>query len=146
MGFDPRVAVIGAGAFGVSTAAYLRSDGKVAAICKHPQEAAIDVPLVVDLDGTLIRSDLLVESAFAYIGENPLRILRLFTMLMGGKAALKAGIAAKTPIDVVHLPYDERVLALMEKARREGRKIYVASASNERYVSAIANHVGADGF
>jgi 4-hydroxybenzoate polyprenyltransferase/phosphoserine phosphatase len=110
------------------------------------QEIAIDVPLVVDLDGTLIRTDLLVESAFAHLGENPLRILSLFTMLMRGKAALKAGIAAETPIDAVHLPYDERVLALIEKARREGRKIYIASASNERYVSAIAKHVGADGF
>ena len=136
MGVDSQVAVIGAGAFGVSTVAYLRSQ----------QEAAIDVPLVVDLDGTLIRTDLLVESAFAHLGENPLRILRLFTMLMSGKAALKAGIAAETPIDPVHLPYDERVLALIEKARLEGRKIYIASASNERYVSAIADHVGADGF
>src|SRR5437899_3180556 len=110
------------------------------------QEIAIDVPVVVDLDGTLIRTDLLVESAFAHLGENPLRILSLFTMLMRGKAALKAGIAAETPIDAVHLPYDERVLALIEEARREGRKIYIASASNERYVSAIAKQVGADGF
>jgi 4-hydroxybenzoate polyprenyltransferase/phosphoserine phosphatase len=110
------------------------------------QEFGIDVPLVVDLDGTLIRTDLLVESAFAHLGENPLRILSLFTMLMRRKAALKAGIAAETPIDAVHLPYDERLLALIEKARREGRKIYIASASNERYVSAIAKHVGADGF
>ncbi|KRQ97106.1 UbiA family prenyltransferase [Bradyrhizobium valentinum] len=110
------------------------------------QEAAIEVPLVIDLDGTLIRSDLLVESAFAHVGANPLRILRLFTLLMSGKAALKAGIAANTSIDPAHLPYDERVLALLEKARREGRKVYVASASNERYVSAVANHIGADGF
>jgi 4-hydroxybenzoate polyprenyltransferase/phosphoserine phosphatase len=109
-------------------------------------DVPIDVPLVVDLDGTLIRTDLLVESAFAHLGENPLRILSLFTMLMRGKAALKAGIAAETPIDAVHLPYDERVLAQIEKARRDGRKIYIASASNERYVSAIAKHVGADGF
>ena len=65
---------------------------------------------------------------------------------MSGKAALKAGIAAKTPIDAAHLPYDERVLALVEKAHWEGRKVYVASASNERYVSAVANHIGADGF
>jgi 4-hydroxybenzoate polyprenyltransferase/phosphoserine phosphatase len=125
---------------------YLENNFQLEAAIDVPLEAAIDVPLVVDLDGTLIRSDLLFESAFAHIGENPLRTLRLFTMLMGGKAALKAGIAAKTPIDVVHLPYDERVLALIENARGEGRKIYIASASNERYISAIANHVGADGF
>ena len=89
------------------------------------QEAAIGVPLVIDLDGTLIRSDLLVESAFAHVGANPLRILRLFTLLMSGKAALKADIAANTPIDAAYLPYDERVLALLEKAHREGRKVYV---------------------
>ncbi|WOH56089.1 UbiA family prenyltransferase [Bradyrhizobium sp. BWC-3-1] len=136
MGVDSRVAVVGPEASGVSTVAYLRPQ----------QEAAIDVPLVIDLDGTLIRTDLLVESAFAHLGENPLRILRLFTMLMRGKAALKAGIAAETPIDPLHLPYDERVLALIEKARLEGRKIYIASASNERYVSAIADYVRADGF
>jgi 4-hydroxybenzoate polyprenyltransferase/phosphoserine phosphatase len=136
MGVDSRVAVIGAGAFGGSTVAYLQSQ----------HEIPVDVPLVVDLDGTLIRTDLLVESAFAHLGENPSRIFSLFAMLMRGKAALKASIAAETPIDAGHLPYDERVLALIEKARREGRKIYIASASNERYVSAIADHVGADGF
>lgn len=111
-----------------------------------PQAMAIEVPLVVDLDGTLIRSDLLVESAFAHLGANPLRVLGLFALAMGGKAALKAGIAAQTPVDAARLPYDERVLALVEKARREGRRVYIASASNERYVSAVANHIGADGF
>ncbi len=42
-------------------------------------------PLVVDLDGTLIRTDLLVESFFAYLGAEPLRILSLATALRGEK-------------------------------------------------------------
>jgi 4-hydroxybenzoate polyprenyltransferase len=106
----------------------------------------MDAPVVVDLDGTLLRSDLLIESAFAFVGSHPLRIVSLIGLLSRGKAALKDGIASKTAIDVKHLPYDDRVLEIMEEARRDGRKIYIASASNERYVEAIASHLGVDGW
>lgn len=108
--------------------------------------AATREPLVVDLDGTLVGSDLLVESAFAHVGKNPLAIFSLLSALRRGRAALKNAIAAETSIDVAHLPYDERVLELIAEARAEGREIHVASASNERYVSAVAAHVGADGW
>jgi 4-hydroxybenzoate polyprenyltransferase/phosphoserine phosphatase len=103
--------------------------------------------LVVDLDGTLVRSDLLVESAFAFVGANPhLRIPEMIGLLARGKAVLKAAIAAATAIDVANLPYDERVVALIASARAEGRKVYLASARNERYVEAVAAHVGAEGW
>jgi 4-hydroxybenzoate polyprenyltransferase/phosphoserine phosphatase len=104
-------------------------------------------PLVVDLDGTLVRSDLLVESAFTYLGQNPFRAAGFLAMLWRGKAALKAEIAAKTEIDVTCLPYDEDVLSLIRERRAAGHQIYLASASNERYVRAVANHLGLfDGF
>lgn len=99
-------------------------------------------PLVVDLDGTLIKSDLLIESFFANIGSNPARILKLPSVLMRGKAYLKAWIAKETLIDVTALPYDARVIALVREAREAGRKVYLASASNERYVKAVSEHLG----
>lgn len=99
------------------------------------------VPLVVDLDGTLISSDLLVESAFAHVGANPLGVVGVVQALMRGKAALKAHIAARTPLDVADLPYDEAVLDLIRRAKSEGRKVVLASASNERYVKAVAEHL-----
>lgn len=102
--------------------------------------------LVLDLDGTLIRTDLLVESAALYLSHKPSRIFSLFRLLGCGKAALKAGIAAVTPRDVRHLPYNAHVLDLIARARADGRKIYLASASNERYVSLVAEHIGADGW
>src|SRR6516162_8926944 len=46
-------------------------------------------PLVVDLDGTLVRSDLLVESAFAHLGHDPLRVASLLVAIRHGKAAFK---------------------------------------------------------
>jgi 4-hydroxybenzoate polyprenyltransferase/phosphoserine phosphatase len=99
-------------------------------------------PLVVDLDGTLIRSDLLVESGFAHLGHDPLRVVGLLLAALRGKAAVKAEIAAKTEIDVSHLPYDEDVVSLIRQRRAAGHQVYLASASNERYVRAVADHLG----
>src|SRR5262249_22614833 len=93
-------------------------------------------PLVVDLDGTLINSDLLIETAFAYLGQNPAKVVDLFSALSRGKAALKAKIAAAIDVDASLLPYNGEVLKLIHQARSEGRQIYLASASNEKYVRA----------
>jgi 4-hydroxybenzoate polyprenyltransferase len=99
-------------------------------------------PLVVDLDGTLVRSDLLLESAFADLGRNPWRVVSLFSAIRRGRAALKAEIAANTDIDASHLPYDEDVVSLIRQRRAAGNQVYLASASNERYVQAVADHIG----
>jgi 4-hydroxybenzoate polyprenyltransferase/phosphoserine phosphatase len=98
-------------------------------------------PLVVDLDGTLIRTDLLVESLFAYLGADPLRFWSLAAALRKGKAPFKADIARRVAIDPAHLPYDDRVLSLIHDARDNGRRVFLASASNERYVRDVAQHL-----
>jgi 4-hydroxybenzoate polyprenyltransferase len=98
-------------------------------------------PLVVDLDGTLVRSDLLVQSVFAHLGHNLFRLVGLLSTMRRGKAPLKAEIAAKTDIDVSLLPYDEDVVSLIRQRRAAGAQVYLASASNERYVRAVADHL-----
>lgn len=104
--------------------------------------APVDPPLVVNLDETLNQSDLLLESLFAHLGANPLRLLSLLSSLSRGRAQLKAEIASETPIEAVQLPYDERVLAHLREALAGGRPTYLASASNERYVRDVAEHLG----
>jgi hypothetical protein len=113
-------------------------------IITKPDEQIEDsaVPLAVDLDGTLLRSDLLVETAFAHVNADPSQLISMFTALSKGKAALKAEIAAGVNIDPSSLPYDERVLDLVSQAKSAGRPVYLVSASNERYVRAIADHLG----
>jgi beta-phosphoglucomutase-like phosphatase (HAD superfamily) len=118
------------------SAAVMLSDTKASSVAPKLK------PLVVDLDGTLIRSDLLVESAFAHVGSNPWRVVSLVSAMRRGKAALKAEIAAETDIDVSRLPYDEKVVALIRQRRSAGSEVYLASASNERYVQAVADHLG----
>lgn len=99
-------------------------------------------PLVVDVDGTLLRTDLLHEGTLALLGRHPALAFRLPAWLLGGKSALKARIADLTEIDCTTLPKHEEVLSLITRARAEGRPVYLASASNERHVAALAESLG----
>ncbi|MGO9672589.1 MAG: UbiA family prenyltransferase [Methylocella sp.] len=99
-------------------------------------------PLVVDLDGTLIKSDLLLESLFTRIGSDPTSLFGLLVALRSGKAHVKDLLARRVELDIATLPYDEAMLGLVKEARAAGRSVFLASASNEKFVSAVAAHVG----
>lgn len=105
-------------------------------------EAARPVPLVVDLDGTLVASDLLIECAFATLGRRPAAIIDIIGGLRRGKADLKHRLARSAAFDPAALPYDPEVLALIRQARAEGRPVYLASASNGLLVERVAAHLG----
>jgi 4-hydroxybenzoate polyprenyltransferase/phosphoserine phosphatase len=102
----------------------------------------LNTPLVVDLDGTLLRSDLLLETGLAFVRHRPLKALRLFKWLVKGKAALKANLARAVDIDVTVLPYDPAVLDLVNSARNSGRKVVLATASHISLAERIAEHLG----
>ena len=98
-------------------------------------------PLVVDLDGTLLRTDLLLETGMAFIRHRPLGVFKLFGWLAKGKAALKEGLALATDIDVSVLPYDPTVIALIEAERSKGRTVILATASHFSLAERIAEHL-----
>jgi 4-hydroxybenzoate polyprenyltransferase len=100
------------------------------------------VPLVVDLDGTLVKSDLLIETLFGELGRNPLPLLHLLPSLFSNKAKFKHFLAQKAAIDFGALPYDATVLAAIRQARADGRRVYLVSASNEKLVVAVAGQLG----
>jgi 4-hydroxybenzoate polyprenyltransferase/phosphoserine phosphatase len=104
--------------------------------------SAPDRPLVVDLDGTLITSDLLVESLLAYIARNPLGLFQVIGWMLKGKATLKARLAEAVDLDVATLPYNSVVVDYMTAARDQGRITFLASAANERYVQQVSEHLG----
>ncbi|MGH8783298.1 UbiA family prenyltransferase [Paraburkholderia sp.] len=100
-------------------------------------------PLVVDLDGTLIRSDVLIESGFAFLKAAPHRFYEpLLWLAQEGKPGLKARLANATHVDVTVLPYDATVLEWLKAERKAGRTLVLATASHERYAQAIAAHLG----
>ena len=98
-------------------------------------------PLVVDLDGTLLRSDLLLETGVAFVRCHPLSVFKPLMWLAKGKAALKEGLARETNIDVSVLPYDSQVIELIQAQRLSGRTIVLATASHRSLAERIADHL-----
>jgi 4-hydroxybenzoate polyprenyltransferase/phosphoserine phosphatase len=110
---------------------------------RHPISLAVSKPLVVDLDGTLLRSDMLVESAVQFLKSAPLRFHEPVRWLAaGGKPTLKARLAAATDIDASTLPYNDSLVAWLRVQRAAGRPIVLATASHERLARRIAAYLG----
>lgn len=100
------------------------------------------VPLVTDLDGSLIRSDILHESCAQLLALQPLRIFQLPGWLARGKAALKNALADAVELDPAQLPINQAVLDFLRAEKAKGRRIVLASASHRRPVEAFAAHLG----
>ena len=99
------------------------------------------VPLCVDLDGTLIHADLLVETCVALLRKNPLYLFLLPWWLLRGKAHLKAQVASRVLLNHAALPFHRELLQWLTDERREGRQIWLCTASNQRLAEAVALHL-----
>jgi 4-hydroxybenzoate polyprenyltransferase/phosphoserine phosphatase len=102
----------------------------------------VQIPLYVDLDGTVTQTDLLMESALNLLKSNPLYVFMLLLWLLQGRARLKAEIASRTEVDVSCLPYNTVLLARLQAERQRGRQLVLASASDRKWVQAVADHLG----
>ncbi len=103
--------------------------------------AALPV-LCVDLDGTLVKSDTLYDSALAVARHHPAALLKFPGWLAQGKAALKRHLASTIQLDVAHLPYNHELLQYLEQQRSTGRPIYLATAADAGTAERIAAHLG----
>lgn len=100
------------------------------------------ITLVVDLDGTLSRTDTLHEALLGQISSAPWRILGLPALVAKGKAAFKAEVADRGIVPADVLPLNEAVLKALREARAAGRRTALVSASDHRQVAAVAEAVG----
>jgi 4-hydroxybenzoate polyprenyltransferase len=108
---------------------------------RHPARGSLE-PLCVDLDGTLVKSDTLVDSAFALARHRPADLLKLPGWLLQGKAALKQNITSAVTLDVVHLPYNRELVQYLEQQHATGRPIYLATAADATLANRVAAHLG----
>ncbi|WPO40404.1 UbiA family prenyltransferase [Tardiphaga sp. 42S5] len=104
--------------------------------------SGLSVPLIVDVDGTLLKTDLLVESFLALLSRKPWRALLALAELRKGKAAFKARLASEAEIDISLMPVREEVITFLHGEKARGRKIYLASAADAQLVSALSDHLG----
>jgi 4-hydroxybenzoate polyprenyltransferase len=112
----------------------------------HAQEAIRDnaVPLVVDLDGTLLKSDLLWEGLASLLTRRPIALLRVIGYLPRGRAAVKTLVARESGIGAPDVPLNPRVVELIQQARAEGRTVVIASAAHESQLNELGESLGAD--
>ena len=104
----------------------------------HPEA----MPIYVDLDGTLISSDMLWETLWIMLRERPSTLLRLPFWLLKGKSHFKETVSSQASFDASLLPYRCEVLDYLSREKACGRRIVLATASNRRIADAIATHLG----
>lgn len=101
-----------------------------------------NVPLCVDLDGTLIRSDIMVESFVRAVKLYPWIMLLIPFWLMKGKHTLKYQLAIRSSIDVTRLPYITDFLEYIKLEKVNGRELLLVTGSQKKYAQMIADHLG----
>jgi len=99
-------------------------------------------PVCVDLDGTLIFSDLLLESFMLLIKRNPLYAFACVWWLVRGKAHLKANIASRVQLNGSALPYNHGLIAWLQERKQAGQALWLCTASDQRLAHIVAAHVG----
>jgi len=103
---------------------------------------AASVPIFVDLDGTLVRTDLLFETFLSAVKRQPWVLLFVPFWLMRGKAYAKRKLAERGPLRVELLPYDEQVVTFLAGEREAGRRLVLATASDAALAAEVSAHLG----
>jgi 4-hydroxybenzoate polyprenyltransferase len=101
-----------------------------------------DVPLAVDLDGTLVRTDTLHENLLVLFKQAPWLLLLVPLWVLKGKAFFKAEVARRAALDASRLPYNEELLAFLREEHARGRRLVLATAADRRIADGVAAHLG----
>ena len=102
----------------------------------------VGLPICVDLDGTLVKSDTLVDSVLVMARQHPRDLLRIPGWIAQGKAAFKQHVASVIELDVEHLPYNRPLLEWLRQQAGEGRELYLATASDRALADRVAAYLG----
>ena len=105
-------------------------------------ETAVQPPLYVDLDGTLVKTDLVVEALFRLLRRQPWIIVVLPFWWVKGRGHFKHQIAARVAIDSAHLPYSETFVAHLRRLHDQGLPLVLATGAPQPYAEAVATHTG----
>ncbi len=98
--------------------------------------------LFVDLDGTLVATDVMREALLLASYSAPWAAVRFFASAMKGRAEAKRVLAERVQPDVQRLPYQQDVLDFLRNEKKQGRQLVLATASDMIWAEAVASHVG----
>ncbi len=100
------------------------------------------VVLCVDLDGTLVKSDTLLDTVLVVARQRPMELVHIPGWIAQGRAAFKRHLTELVTLDVEHLPYNRPLLEYLRQQYGEGREIYLATAADRELAERIAAFLG----
>ena len=109
---------------------------------ESPGSLPAGVPICVDLDGTLVKSDTLVDTVIVLARQRPGAVLSFPKWIAEGKAAFKRRVTSLAELDVVALPYNQPLLEYLRQQHAEGRALYLATGADALLAERVAAHLG----
>jgi phosphoserine phosphatase len=100
------------------------------------------VPLCVDLDGTLIHTDVLWEGIKFMLKRKPLALLGMLPLLRGGRAPFKQAVSRASTVNVASLPWRVSLIEWLRAEAAEGRPVYLVTAADSAYARAVSEQLG----
>ncbi len=110
-------------------------------MCAATSRSTDEPPLIVDLEGTLVRGDLVLEALFVLVKRQPWLLLVIPLWLLRGRAFLEAEIERRAALPADGLLYNEALLSRLREERAAGRRLVLATSSSRRNAEAIAAHL-----
>ncbi|WP_404402122.1 UbiA family prenyltransferase [Pelagibacterium halotolerans] len=104
--------------------------------------SAPQIPLVVALNGTLIRGNLLLESIILLVKRSLPTIFLLPVWLMGGKAAFKEEIARRVSLNLSGLPFNLPFIEHLRRQKARGVRLILATGTHETLARKVADELG----
>jgi len=108
---------------------------------RPPRKPLTAPPVVVDLDGTLVKTDLLAESLVALLRRNPFYLAMVPLWLLKGIANLKRQVSRRATLDVKLLPYHSRLVDYLKAQHEKGRRLVLATGADELLAFRVAQHL-----
>src|SRR5208337_3295153 len=121
---------------------YLCDDHPMGSVTGAKPAKALCPVLCVDLDGTLIRGNVLWECFLDLLKTRPVLLLLLPFWLLSGRASLKRQLAARVHLNPARLPYRQQVLDLLKQEKASGRRIALATAADRDLAEMISSYLG----
>ncbi len=110
-----------------------------------PDSLPETTPLVLDVDGTFLKTDMLLESFWAALGKSPVECLRICFTCLADRALLKQRLAGISALRTDLLPKNARVEKLAKTSQKRGRSVVLASGSDASLVNQLAAQNQLDG-
>src|ERR1700760_4754742 len=110
-------------------------------IAPGPSRSESSCVLCVNLDGTLVKSDTLVDSVLFMARHRPAELVKIPGWIAQGKAAFKRHVTSAIELDVEYLPYNQALLTYLQEQHAAGRSLYLATAADTRLAERVAAHL-----